>query len=300
MKTFDYKTCVLAIILLCALMNITLPVTAANGTFTITYRGLGSGYLGDTFVFDGKNTFSNTTIIRVTGPNLPLEGVPLSNLGGAPGSGNKIPVDSNGKWAFAWDTSSKDASNLQTARYTITASDGTNPEQKAKTSVVIRKPEFYMTVKPSSAHIGDYVEILGMAEKGVDYIKLEVSDISGNVVHTHSSPVSGTGSFQYGFHVDMSPGQYNILGTNPSMKNDLAAIIEVTSPQATGSISGMNITIQPTTLITPASTKAGETATVTTTIEGTPSKTGIASTTIILALCVFGTVMVFRSGIRKK
>jgi hypothetical protein len=288
MKTTRVQSLLSALILLCAVMCVALPVTAANGTFTITYRGLGSGYLGDTFIFDGQNTFSNTTILKLTGPGLATEGVPLYNLGGAPGSGDTIPVDSKGKWVFAWDTSRKDTSNLQSARYTITASDSANPEQKAITSVVIRRPEFYMTVKPSSARINDYVEILGMAEKGVDYIKFDVSDISGNVVHTHSSPVSSTGSFQYGFRVDMSPGQYNILGSNPSMKNTLTAVLTVTASQATGS----NVTVQPTTLVTPVATPAVETT--------SPSKTGIASTTIIIALGVFGAVMVLQSGIRKK
>ncbi|WAC04012.1 MAG: hypothetical protein OS112_05920 [Methanoregula sp.] len=155
-------------------------------------------------------------------------------------------------------------------------------------------------VKPSSARAGDYVEITGIAESGVDYIKFNVSDdASGKVVHTYLAPVSGTGSFQYGFHVDMNPGQYNIVGTNPSMGNNLAAVLTVIEPQATGNPADSNVTVQPTSLTTLVQTQADETTTVTTNMEGTLSKTGIAPVTIILALCVFGAVMILRSDIRK-
>jgi hypothetical protein len=287
-----------AIILLFVAMCIVIPVTAASGIVTITLRGSGSYYLGDSVYVDGINTAGNTTLIRITGPGLPAEGVPPFNLAGAPGSGNTANVNADGKWTFRWDIP-KDSPKLQTAKYTIIASDTANPEKTSSTVVFLTKPEFYMTVKPSSARAGDYVEVTGIAESGIDYIKFNVTDASGSVFHTYMTPVSGTGSFQYGFHVDMSPGQYNIVGTNPSMKNNLQSVLTVTEPQTTAIPSGASSPGQVTLENSPAPTQTGEAVTVTTAMEITPSKTGVASTTIILALCIFGAVMVLRSGTRK-
>ena len=59
-----------------------LPAYAQNGTISITYRGAGDYYLGDSIIFDGKNTVGNTTVITITGPGLPHEGVPPYNLTG--------------------------------------------------------------------------------------------------------------------------------------------------------------------------------------------------------------------------
>ena len=299
MKTIGNRIPFPAIVLLFVAMCIVVPVTAASGTVTITLRGSGGYNLGDTIIVDGINTAGNTTMIKITGPGLPPEGVPPYDLTGLPGTGNTAKVNADGKWTFRWDTPT-DSSKLQTAKYTIIASDSINTEKTSTTAIILKKPEFYITVKPSSARAGDYVEITGSAESGVDYIKFNVMDTSGKVFHTYLTPVSGTGSFQYGFHVDMSPGQYNIVGTNPSMKNDLASVLTVTVPQTTGVPSDTSSPVQVTPVSTPAPTQNGEAVTVTTTMGITPSKTGIASTTIILALCIFGAVMVLRSGIQKR
>ncbi len=299
MKTIGNKIPFPAIILLFVAMCIVVPVTAASGTVTITLRGSGVYNIGDTIIVDGINTAGNTTLIKITGPGLPTEGVPLYDLTGAPGSGNTANVNADGKWTFRWD-SPKDSSKLQTAKYTIIASDSINSEKISTTAIFLTKPAYYITVKPSSARAGDYIEVTGIAESGIDYIKFNVTDASGKVFHTYLTPVSGTGSFQYGFHVDMSPGQYNIVGTNPSMTKDLASVLTVTTPQVAINTSGTSSPIQVTLVNTPAPTQTGEPVGVTTAMENTPSKTGIASTTIILALCIFGAVMVLRTGNQKK
>jgi len=295
MKTLGNKIPFPAIVLLFVAMCIVVPVTAASGTVTITLRGSGGYNIGDTIIVDGINTAGNTTMIKIIGPGLPPEGVPPYDLAGSPGTGNTAKVNADGKWTFRWDTP-KDSSKLQTAKYTIIASDSINSEKTSSTSIILSKPEFYITVKPSSARAGDYVEVTGIAESGIDYIKFNVTDASGRVFHTYLTPVSGTGSFQYGFHVDMSPGQYNIVGTNPSMTKDLASVLTVTAPQVAINTSDTSSPVQVTLVNTPAPTQTVEV--ITTAI--TPSKTGIASTTIILALCIFGAVMVLRSGIQKR
>ena len=79
------------IIILC----MTGVVSAANGTVTLTYRFSGDRYIGDTVYFDGTNTAGNVTVLKITGPGLPIAGVPLYDATGAVGSGNTIDVGKN-------------------------------------------------------------------------------------------------------------------------------------------------------------------------------------------------------------
>ena len=74
-----------AVLLLFAAACILQPVMADNGTITIAYRGSGGSYIGETVVFDGRNTYGNTTLIKISGLGLPPEGVPVTNLNGAAG-----------------------------------------------------------------------------------------------------------------------------------------------------------------------------------------------------------------------
>lgn len=282
----------LTIFLFCTVIYLVIPVAAANGTVTITCRGPGGNYIGDTIIFDGKNTVGNTTMIKITGPGLPSQGVPLYNLGGTPGSGNAAKVDTNNKWAYVWDSSRVDESKLQTARYTVIASDPGSPQKAATTSIFLKKPEFYMIAKPASPGMGDYVEIEGIAEKDVTYVKIDVLNGDGRVFHTFISPVSSTGSFGYGFHVNMGPGLYNIIGSNPSLKNNLVLTLTVASPK-------IPATSQPgSSLNMPVQDNTSGTAMVMKTLQ-IPFKTGIAPATILLALGIFGTLLIIRQGIKK-
>ena len=218
-------------VLLIAMIFIIQPVFADAGYVSISYRGSGGYYIGDTITFDGKNTAGNTTIIKITGPNLPQEGVPLYDLNGIPGSGNTVPVTENSAWRFNWfSVNTQGIEKLVTARYTITAMDLANSEKIASTSVLLKKPEFYIDAQPGPIHPGDYVLLNGVAEKGVTFVMIDVSDSNGTKLHSLTSPVSGTGSFNYGFHADMPPGNYFVTVSNPAMKNSLKTTLTLVSP----------------------------------------------------------------------
>ena len=218
--------------LLIAAICIIQPVLGANGTVTIAYRGSGGSYIGDTVIFDGTNTAGNTTYIRITGPGLPPEGVPIYDLNGNPGSGNTVEVNPDGTWKIAWYTSSiKGVEKMQTARYYITAADLAHPESSTTTSLLMKKVEFYAVLTPNPATTDDYVSITGSAERGVTYVLFDVTDNTGKVYHTYTSPVSASGYFNYGFHVDMQPGQYSIRVSNPAIKNPLQMTLTIMSPQ---------------------------------------------------------------------
>ena len=217
--------------MLTLVMCMTGIVSAANGTITITYRFAGDSYIGDTIFFDGTNTAGNVTVLKITGPGLPEAGVPLYDTTGTAGSGNTINVSTNKDWSFAWDTNRvKGSSLLQTARYTVIAYDRDHPEISSVIPIMLKRPEFYVIASQNPVAPGDYIQLTGFAEKGVSYVKIDIIDPPGNIVHTFVSPVSTTGYFQYGFHVDMPPGQYRVIISNPSMKSGLNQSLTVAIP----------------------------------------------------------------------
>ena len=57
MKILSVNKIFCSFLLLCAAACVLQPVMADNGTITIAYRGSGGSYVGDTVVFDGRNTY---------------------------------------------------------------------------------------------------------------------------------------------------------------------------------------------------------------------------------------------------
>lgn len=269
-------------LLLCAAACVLQPVMAENGTITIAYRGSGGSYIGDTIVFDGYNTFGNTTLLKITGPGLPSEGVQLKNLNSPSGTTTSVGVDRYGMWKFAWYASNiPGLEKLQTARYTFTATDSANPEHSTTTSVMLKKPEFYITVSPNPSNPGDYIELIGTAEKDITSAKIEVTDASGKVLHVFTSPVGASGYLSYSFHGDMEPGQYMVTVSNPSLKAPYKTILSVVAPEGT---------LPVTTIMTPEKGSALPTAEVTgeatpvPASETSPAKSPVAPVTILAAL----------------
>jgi hypothetical protein len=206
-----------------------IPVVAAlEDSVTIAYRGAGGNYIGDVVVFDGKNTAGNTTIVRLSGPDLPAEGVPLYNLNGESGSGTPVTVNPDGTWKLVWYSENiVGIEKMQTARYIFTACDKDNPHLCGTTSVLMKKPVFFITVTPGEARYDDYVLLVGNAEKGISYAQIDVKDSTGSSLHTFIAPVSSSGYFSYGFHVDMLPGTYSIVVSTPSMQAPLIKTLVV-------------------------------------------------------------------------
>jgi len=219
-------------LLLCTAACILQPVMAENGTITIAYRGSGGSYIGETIIFDGRNTYGNTTLLKITGPGLPSEGVPVNNLNGMSGSATPVGVDPYGMWKFAWYASGiSGLEKLQTARYTFTATDSAHPGAYATTSLMLKKPEFYVNISPNPSNPGNYIELTGTAEQGITSAKIDITDPSGKVLHTFTSPVSSSGYLSFGFHSDMEPGQYTVTISNPSLKIPYVTVLSVVAPE---------------------------------------------------------------------
>ncbi|HII99349.1 MAG TPA: PEGA domain-containing protein [Methanoregula sp.] len=228
MKNYRIKNQVLFCILVAALMMIAMPAGAVNGSISIAYRGSGGYYIGDTIIFDGQNSFGNVTLIRISGPDLPPGGVPIYDLNGDAGTGSVIPGETAGSWKFAWYTSTiQGIEKLQTARYTLTVFDKTIPDKTATTSILLKKPEFYVVAIPSVAGQGDYVQLTGSIEKGVTSAHFDITDESGNRVHSYDTSVSSSGYFNKGFHIDMPPGVYHITMSSPSVRTTYRSYLTV-------------------------------------------------------------------------
>jgi hypothetical protein len=150
-----------------------------------------------------------------------------------------------------------------------------------------------MIAQPASPSVGDYITIQGMAERGVSPMKIDVLDTSGTVIRTFMAPVGNDGSFSHSFRTDVSPGQYNVIGSNPSMKKNLALGLTVAAPMTATATSSIP---------TPATPVPAET-TVTvpaTTIPQAPFRIGITPATIILSLCLFGAILIVRPKMKHK
>ena len=276
-------SCVL--LLLCAAACVLQPVMADNGTFTIAYRGYGGRYIGDTIVFDGRDTYGNTILLTITGVGLPSEGVPLTNLNSPPGTATTIGVDRDGTWKYVWYAANTPGlEKMQTSRYIFTATDSADPDKSATTFLSLEKPEFSISASPNPVRPGEYLMLTGHAEKDITFAKITLTDSSGKVVHTYTSPVTSSGDFSYNFHVNMDPGQYTVTVSNPALKAPFGTVISVVPDKGTQPV---------TTVMTP-----NEGSPVPTT-EGTlpapvsnpgPTKSPVAPITIFAALVAGGIV----------
>jgi len=218
------------------LADIPKTVPAITDTMSIAYRGNGGYYIGNTIILDGKDTAGNVILLKITGPGLPAEGVPLYDLNGQAGSGNSIDVNSDGTWKFVWYTANINGiEKMQTTRYTLSATDLKNPDNVAATSIFLKKADFSVTASPDTLQKGEYVALSGNAENGVNTVRIDVTDLSGNVLRTFESAVSASGYFSSGFHADMSPGQYYVVITNPVLKKSSRIVLTIVGPQQTGS-----------------------------------------------------------------
>ncbi len=275
-------------LLLCAAACVLQSVMADNGTITIAYRGSGGGYVGETVVFDGRNTYGNITLLKIMGPGLPSGGVPVNNLNDLSGAGTPAEVDQYGAWKFVWYAANvQGIEKLKTGRYTFTATDAANPDKSATALFMLKKPEYSVIASPNPVNPGKYIELIGTAEQGISFAKIDIADSSGRVLHTYTSPVSSSGYFSYGFHVDMDPGQYPVTVSNPGLTAPFGTVISVVPEGGAQPV---------TTMITPKQVSVFPTDEVTGEIttapvpEPSPTKSPVTPVTILAALmvCVIG------------
>jgi hypothetical protein len=227
-----FSVAIVTILVLCMIGPVAAQSTQRN-IITIGDQGSGNYYVGDIITFTGMNTFSNLTVIKITGPGISPQGVPPNNLTGTPGSGNTVAVNpSSGVWTFYWDTSTiQGGEMLQSARYYLTAMDNDYPNQSATLSILMGKSAISANIAPNPAHQGDYVQMTGNAANGISSINIAITDLSGNTLHSFAAPVSASGYFFFGFRIDMPPGQYMVVAANPlDLTQNLNTVLMVNAP----------------------------------------------------------------------
>ncbi len=274
-----------AILVLFAIFLVIQPA-AATGTVTIAYSGSGGAYIGDNIFFNGIDTVGSNLSIKISGPGLSPLGVPLYDLNGMPGSGNPVLVNPDGSWKLLWSSlSTKGIENMQTARYYFTVFDSSSPDVTATTSVLMKKAAFYMTASPNPAVSADYVVLTGNAERVATNVKIDIVDNAGTVYHTFFAPVSADGYFNYGFHVDMPPGQYTIIISSPSMNTTLRTLFVVAQSQTP-----VSIVTPPTVTVTASSVPVTAAPTAP---PATPTPAPLSPLTTITGLLIIGGLAIF-------
>lgn len=273
------------LLLLCAAACVLQPVMADNGTFTIAYRGYGGRYIGDTIVFDGRDTYGDTVLLKITGVGLPPEGVPLTNLNGPAGTATTVRVDRDGIWKYVWYAANTPGlEKMQTSRYVFTATDSADPDKSASTFLSLEKPEFSISSFPNPVKPGEYIMLTGHAGKDITFAKITITNSSGKVVHTYTSPVTSSGDFSYNFHVNMDPGQYTVTVTNPALKAPFGTVVSVVPDEGT---------LPVTTVMTPEEGSAIPTTEETPPPPAStpsPTKSPVAPLTILAAIVAGGIV----------
>ena len=277
-----YNKYYFSFIVLSIMIGLGQPVMAQGENISISYRGAGGYFVGDMIIFDGKNSAGNDTVLEISGPNLAPLGVPLDNLNGMPGTGTLVPVNQDGSWKFIWYSSkSIGGEKLETARYTITAADIRSPEKTSSTSILLKKPEFYINPVSNPINVGNYIQLNGYVEQGTTQVRIDISDSSGTLLRTDTFSVGGSGYFDYGYRVDIPPGQYSVVVSSPSQQNTLRTVLTVISPAAKSPV--------------PISTQV-QTSIENVTVTGTTSPVAkrpvpLSTLTIITGLIISGTVI---------
>jgi hypothetical protein len=277
-------------IVLCIMIGLGQPVMAQGENISISYRGAGGYFVGDMIIFDGKNSAGNDTVLEISGPNLAPLGVPLDNLNGTPGTGTLVPVNKDGSWKFIWYSSkSIGGEKLETARYTITAADTGSQEKTSSTSILLKKPEFYINPVSNPINVGDYIQLNGYVEQGTTQVRIDISDSTATLLRTYTISVGGSGYFNYGYRVDIPPGQYFVVVSSPSQQNILRTVLTIISPAVKSPV--------------PTSPNQVQTSIENVTVTGTTSPVAkrpvpLSTLTIITGLIISGTVILASKRIR--
>lgn len=264
------------------------PTTAfigADGTITITVRGSTDFYIGDRISFDGTSNASQSLVLKITGPGLSADGVPLDNPSGSAGSGSLVTVGSNGKWTYTWDTSLLSNTSIQTAKYTVYAVDLANPTVSTKIGVMIHKKTLSFTLTPNPVPLGQTITLEGSTTADVSQVRFDLVRVP-ELASERSSigydiRLAADGSFTKQFHADLPAGTYAATVKTPdgSLSSTQSYVI------------GLNQTESAAEVQTTVATTVATLTSVPTTIATTAVSTQAASQTQVPASTTSATVL---------
>ena len=122
--------------------------------------------LGDTVPLSGYASGSNWVYLFLTGPNLPVNGVPLNDITKRADQGyfTKVPLDGNDHWSYKWSTANI-GGRLDEGTYTIWVVNGPNDLSRLSQAdygtiaVTLGKPSLTAEIVQQSSQSSGSMEI---------------------------------------------------------------------------------------------------------------------------------------------
>ncbi len=203
-------------------------VRVEKGDVTITAAGTGVYAIGEEITLSGTCTDSDTVYLFLTGPNLPTNGVRLSDTAAPVEDGNpvtftRVDVEADDTWSYKWNTGDVTRS-LDAGGYTIYAvseprwKDNLIDARFATTSIQLRPPSLTVRTSGTTLTRGDDYQIAGTATGDPDAVRIWIFGKNyyklGVLVLVESD-----GSFEHTLMgaetSDLAKGQYYVIIQHP-------------------------------------------------------------------------------------
>ncbi|MFY1642611.1 MEMAR_RS02690 family S-layer glycoprotein [Methanoculleus bourgensis] len=203
-------------------------VRVERGDVTITAAGTGVYAIGEEITLSGTCTDSDTVYLFLTGPNLPTNGVRLSDTAvpvedGNPATFTRVDVEADDTWSYKWNTGDVTRS-LDAGGYTIYAvseprwKDNLIDARFATTSIQLRPPSLTVRTSGTTLTRGDDYQIAGTATGDPDSVRIWIFGPNCQKLGVLVL-VENNGSFEYTLTgaetSDLAKGQYYVIVQHP-------------------------------------------------------------------------------------
>jgi hypothetical protein len=229
-------------------------VRVERGVVTIVASGTGVYAIGEEITLSGTCTDSDTVYLFLTGPNLPTNGVRLSDTAAPVEDGNpvtftRVDVEADDTWSYKWNTGDITRS-LDAGGYTIYAvseprwKDNLIDARFATTSIQLRPPSLTVRTSGTTLTRGDDYQIAGTATGDPDAVRIWIfgKNYYGKPgeLYVRTETVESDGSFEYTLTgaetSDLAKGQYYVIIQHP-VTNGFDVIADGTMIRGPGIVS---------------------------------------------------------------
>jgi hypothetical protein len=223
-----FRTLALLLILSCAAVLSTAPVSAETGV-TVIADGDQSYYLGERVVFHGLNPDSDSTYLFITGPEISENGGKLTAPGedvvsGDPGTFTQAATKPDKSWEYVLYT---DSLNLTAGSYTVyavsqpKAIDDIGTTSSDDVAVIFKKPFIATAISPLPVLRGQPFTVTGYAEGDPPSVQLWI--LGDNFFSIITTPVDSEADYTFTadpqFSENLAAGDYYLIAQH-SMQNN--------------------------------------------------------------------------------
>ncbi len=223
-----FRTLALLLILLCAAVLSTTPVSAETGV-TVIADGTRSYYMGERVVFHGFNPDSDTTYLFITGPDISENGGKLADPGegvvsGDRGSFSQAATKPDKSWEYVLYTDSFDLPSGSYTVYAVSqpkAKDDIGTINSDDVAVIFKKPFIATAISPSPVLRGQPFTITGYAEGDPSHVQLWI--LGNHFFSIITVPVDSEANYTFTadtrFSGKLAAGNYYLIAQH-SMQNN--------------------------------------------------------------------------------